>query len=263
MFAKVASAALFLSLSLHASGHALIEPPIGITGTFARSDVTRPSTASPCDAGVNVASALAKSTVVQADATGAFTVNVQNFNAGADGSTSVTAKVDPTAVGTTFTDAVTIGTNGDADPTTVGTAKVSATLPPGTVCTGGANKATCLVQFTTTAGFGNCVAVTTSTAGAAPAAAAPAAAAPAAAAPAAADATTAKPAGAAKAGKKAGKKGGKKAGKVAPKGSNNAAAAGSSKKCSSEDDKRAVGTRAARPMRAVVEARRIEEGTLL
>ena len=82
MFAKSISAlavfVLALSMPMQALGHALIEPAIGVTGAGARSDVQRPSTNSPCGS-VNIASALTKSTAVQAKGN-AFTVQVQNFN---------------------------------------------------------------------------------------------------------------------------------------------------------------------------------------
>jgi hypothetical protein len=45
------------------------------------------------------------------------------------------------------------------NPTSTGTDQVSASLPAGTTCTGGASGDLCLVSFTTTAGFGNCVVV--------------------------------------------------------------------------------------------------------
>ena len=72
--------ALFLGLAFQAQAHAIINPPLGVTGTPARSNVKRPSAANPCGAGVNIATALANSKTVTADATGKFTVTVQNFN---------------------------------------------------------------------------------------------------------------------------------------------------------------------------------------
>ena len=78
MFAKFSLLALAVAFPLQVLGHALIEPAIGVTGAGARADVQRPSTAKPCGK-VNVASALAGSTAVQAT-NGAFTVTVQNFN---------------------------------------------------------------------------------------------------------------------------------------------------------------------------------------
>jgi len=146
-----------LSVSSQVLGHALIEPAIGVTGAGARADVQRPSAASPCGT-VDVATALKTSTAVAAN-NGAFTVNVQNFNAGKDGSTEITSSsVDTTATGKSFAGQVTITTNGVEAPTTVGTVQVSGTLPAGTTCTGG-DGSQCLVSFTTAGGFGNCVLV--------------------------------------------------------------------------------------------------------
>ena len=72
-------ALLVLSLSYQVSGHAIVTPALGVTGTPARSDVTKPSTNTPCGKGVNVASAISGSTAVQASGN-AFTVSVTNFN---------------------------------------------------------------------------------------------------------------------------------------------------------------------------------------
>lgn len=72
--------ALFLGLAFEVQAHAIINPALGVTGTPARANVKRPSTQNPCGAGVNVATALASSKAVTADATGKFTVTVQNFN---------------------------------------------------------------------------------------------------------------------------------------------------------------------------------------
>ncbi|KAH7869308.1 uncharacterized protein C8R40DRAFT_1131130 [Lentinula edodes] len=159
MFSKVfASLSVLLAISVQVNAHAAIAPALGVDGTPVRADVQRPSTASPCGT-VNVASTLDTSTPVQAAADGTFTATATDFNAGADGSRSVTAKVDPTAQGKTFSTAVTVSQNGDAAPTTVGSDQIVAALPAGTTCSGGTAGNLCLVQFTTTAGFGNCVVV--------------------------------------------------------------------------------------------------------
>lgn len=71
--------ALLLSLSYHALGHAIITPALGVSGTAARSDVTRPSNNAPCGNGVNVANAIGGSSAVQANGN-SFTVTVTNFN---------------------------------------------------------------------------------------------------------------------------------------------------------------------------------------
>ncbi|PAV15504.1 hypothetical protein PNOK_0926800 [Pyrrhoderma noxium] len=157
-------ALLVLSLSYQVSGHAIVTPALGVTGTPARSDVTKPSTNTPCGKGVNVASAISGSTAVQASGN-AFTVSVTNFNGGKDGSTElVKSSIDPSGTGNSFTGgSVTFTTNGDANPSTTGTVQVSGTLPSGTTCTGGNDGASCLVSFTTAGGFGNCVLVSQGT----------------------------------------------------------------------------------------------------
>ena len=179
-------ALLVLSLSYQVSGHAIVTPALGVTGTPARSDVTKPSTNTPCGKGVNVASAISGSTAVQASGN-AFTVSVTNFNgwvvlfliqiinlfifvfifnsSGKDGSTElVKSSIDPSGTGNSFTGgSVTFTTNGDANPSTTGTVQVSGTLPSGTTCTGGNDGASCLVSFTTAGGFGNCVLVSQGT----------------------------------------------------------------------------------------------------
>lgn len=45
------------------------------------------------------------------------------------------------------------------NPTSDTTEQLTVQLPAGTKCSGGANKDLCLASFTTTSGFGNCVAV--------------------------------------------------------------------------------------------------------
>lgn len=81
MFSKLFSTvALVLALSLQVHGHAAIVPVLGVTGTPARSDVQRPSTASPCGK-TNPATAIDASTPVVAAANGQFKVTVTNFNA--------------------------------------------------------------------------------------------------------------------------------------------------------------------------------------
>ncbi|KAI5120100.1 hypothetical protein M0805_001256 [Coniferiporia weirii] len=159
-FSALALLAFSLSLPYQAFGHAIITPAIGVTGTPARSDVTRPSTSAPCGSGVNVASVIAGSSAVQANGN-AFTVTVTNFNGGTDGSTEITdTSVDPTGTGASFTGgSATITTNGVASPATTGSVSVSGTLPSGTTCIGGNDGASCLVSFTTAGGFGNCVLV--------------------------------------------------------------------------------------------------------
>ncbi|KAI0032419.1 hypothetical protein K488DRAFT_23179, partial [Vararia minispora EC-137] len=156
MFSK-ALAVLTLVLSVNA--HAIFAPPLGVTGTPARSDVQRPSTAKPCGK-INPASTIDTSTPVVANADGTFTVTATDFNAGADGSRAVkTATVDATGSGTSFTGAATVNTNGNPKPSSVGSDQVTLALPAGTTCSGGASGNLCLVSLTTTAGFGSCVVV--------------------------------------------------------------------------------------------------------
>lgn len=159
MFSKVfASAAVLLAISAQVNAHAAIAPALGVSGTPARSDVQRPSTAKPCGT-IDVASTIDTSTPIQAAADGTFTATVTDFNAGADGSRSVSGTVDATGAGTSFAGTVTVSKNGDAAPTTVGSDQITAALPAGTTCTGGTAGNLCLVSFKTTAGFGNCVVV--------------------------------------------------------------------------------------------------------
>ncbi|KAF8155571.1 hypothetical protein B0H34DRAFT_675744 [Crassisporium funariophilum] len=167
MFSKIwSTSALVLALCLQAHAHAAVSPVLGVSGTPVRGNVERPSTANPCGSGVNIASELDSSTAVAASAAGVVNAVAINFNGGADGSRKVTAKVDATGKGTNFV-AMTVTTNGDAAPASVGSQPIVASLPAGTKCTGGANGNLCLVQFTTSAGFGNCVAVSQGAAAAA------------------------------------------------------------------------------------------------
>jgi len=166
-----------LALSLQVNAHAAIAPALGVSGAPKRSDAQRAK--GNCGS-TNVAQTINTSTPVVAAADGSFTVTVTNFNGGADGSRKVTGTVDSTGAGKAFKGAVAIATNGDPAPTSNASEQIKATLPAGTQCTGGTNKNLCLVAFTTTAGFGNCVVVQQGGAkAAAPApAAAPASAAP-------------------------------------------------------------------------------------
>jgi len=137
--------------------HAAVSPELGVSGTPKRSDVQTPSKIAPCGA-VNIASTLDTSTAVPAGANGTVKVTVINFNGGKDGSRQVTAQVDPSGRGTKFVK-MSILVNGDSTPNDTGPQPVTAQLPPGTRCTGGSQQDKCLVQFVTSAGFGNCVVV--------------------------------------------------------------------------------------------------------
>jgi len=158
MFSKfVTFATLSLALAAQVSAHCAVAPVLGVKGAPARSDVQRPSTASPCGS-ANIAAALGKSTVVAAAADGTFTTTATNFNGGRDGSRQMTATVDATATGKNFV-AAKVTQNGDLAPTNVGSQKLITALPAGTKCTGGASKNLCLVSFKSAGGFGNCVVV--------------------------------------------------------------------------------------------------------
>ncbi|KAI0066887.1 hypothetical protein BV25DRAFT_1912238 [Artomyces pyxidatus] len=156
MFSKTflsSIACLALASSVHA--HAAFFPQLGVQGVPVRSDVQRPSTATPCGT-TNIASTLDTTTPVAAAANGSFAYTAVNFNAGKDGSRQVkTVKVDPTGTGKNFV-AATMLVNGDLAPTSTGQQPILGQLPAGTKCTGGKSKNLCLVSFTSAGGFGNC-----------------------------------------------------------------------------------------------------------
>ncbi|KAJ7224939.1 hypothetical protein B0H12DRAFT_1193444 [Mycena haematopus] len=144
-----------LLLVAHASAHAMPSPALGVAGIPVRNDVQRPSTAQPCGS-VPIAANINNSTAVPVEADGmTVMLNATNFNAGADGSRSVSVLVDPTATGKNFTQA-TVTKNGNANPTSDGTDQIKLTLPAGTKCTGGTDGNLCLLSVKTTAGFGAC-----------------------------------------------------------------------------------------------------------
>lgn len=58
------------------AGHAAINPMLGVQGTASRNDVKRPSGNDPCGGNASLDGANA----VTADASGAFTVSIENFN---------------------------------------------------------------------------------------------------------------------------------------------------------------------------------------
>jgi len=153
----LACASLFLALAAQTSAHAMPSIALGVSGAPTRNDVQRPSTAQPCGT-IDPATTLDTSTAIPAAADGSVTMNVQNFNAGADGSTSVSVQIDQTGTGKSFV-AGTVTTNGNAAPTAVETDKVVFTLPAGTKCAGGTAGNLCLVSVKTTAGFGACTVV--------------------------------------------------------------------------------------------------------
>ncbi|KAJ7224928.1 hypothetical protein B0H12DRAFT_1223887 [Mycena haematopus] len=144
-----------LLLVARASAHAMPSPALGVAGVPTRTDVQRPSAAQPCGS-VPIAANINNSTAVPVEADGmTVMLNVTNFNAGADGSRSVSVLVDPTATGKNFTKA-TVTKNGNANPTSDGTDQIKLTLPAGTKCSGGTDGNLCLLSVKTTTGFGAC-----------------------------------------------------------------------------------------------------------
>jgi hypothetical protein len=64
--------------AVEVAAHAAINPALGVQGKAVRNDVQRPSTAKPC--GNAALSKIDTSTAVTADASGSFTMTIQNFN---------------------------------------------------------------------------------------------------------------------------------------------------------------------------------------
>jgi hypothetical protein len=71
--------AVLALFAVQASAHAAINPALGVQGTAARNDVQRPGGNNACG-NVNIANAIDSSTAVTADASGAFNVDIENFN---------------------------------------------------------------------------------------------------------------------------------------------------------------------------------------
>ena len=67
-------------------------------------------------------------------------------------------EVDASGTGANFV-AGKVTANGEAAPASTGTEKITASLPAGTACSGGASGDLCLASFKTAGGFGNCVVV--------------------------------------------------------------------------------------------------------
>ncbi|KAG8745464.1 hypothetical protein FRC10_008007 [Ceratobasidium sp. 414] len=143
------------ALSASALGHCGVTPALGVKGKITRNQVQRPSTAKPC--GTASLAALDTSTAVQLNGN-TFTVTATNFNGGRDGSTQMTAQVDPTGKGTSFTPA-TVTKNGVLAPATTGDVQITVQMPAGMTCKGGAAGNKCLVSFKSAGNFGNCVVV--------------------------------------------------------------------------------------------------------
>jgi len=146
-----------LAVASQVQAHVIFNPALGVTGTPARTDVQRPSTAKPC--GTASLADIDTSTPVVAT-NGVFSLVAQNFNAGVDGSTFVkTATLDTTGTGASFPGTVTVTTNGVVSPPAVQPANLKLSLPAGTKCTGGKTGDLCLVALVSDGGFGNCVVV--------------------------------------------------------------------------------------------------------
>ncbi|KIJ57029.1 hypothetical protein M422DRAFT_773739 [Sphaerobolus stellatus SS14] len=169
MFSKVLIiSGLVASFAMQGYAHAAIAPELGVAGTPVRGNVLRAN--NNCG-GADLA-AIDTSTALPIANGVVSGLTITNFNGGADGSRSIkSASVNTDGTGKTFA-AATVTQNGDAAPATVGSEPLSVTLPAGTTCTGGTDGNRCLLSLTTTAGFGNCVVLTSGAA----AAAAPAAA---------------------------------------------------------------------------------------
>ncbi|KAF7290634.1 hypothetical protein MIND_01303600 [Mycena indigotica] len=158
------AATVLLAFSARASAHAISIPALGIQGTGQRSDVQRPSAASPCGK-VDIAKNLDSSPATAAAADGSVTIQMKAFNPGADGSLQVAVQVDADGTGKNFV-AGTVTKNGNPKPKVGDVDTIVFKLPDGTKCTGGANKNRCLVSVKSTRGFGSCTVVTQGGAGA-------------------------------------------------------------------------------------------------
>jgi hypothetical protein len=71
-------AAILAFSAVDVCAHAVISPALGVKAAAVRNDAQRPSANKPC--GNAALTAIDTTTPVTADASGAFTVNVQNFN---------------------------------------------------------------------------------------------------------------------------------------------------------------------------------------
>ncbi|KAE9389392.1 hypothetical protein BT96DRAFT_1003291 [Gymnopus androsaceus JB14] len=160
MFSKVfATVSLLFAVSAQINAHAIMTPALGVNGTAVRNDVQRPSSSQPCDAN------------------GTFVTNATDFNAyvcfdwiwqrltrcavvAQMDRDPLAAKVDPTGAGKNFSTVVTVSQERRM-LTLLRSAviRLSLPLPAGTECSGGSARNLCLVQFISSAGFGNCVVV--------------------------------------------------------------------------------------------------------
>ncbi|KAF9495536.1 hypothetical protein BDN71DRAFT_869764 [Pleurotus eryngii] len=157
----IAASVVVVGLSSSAYAHAAAHPAMGIKEPLKRPDVRRPDAKNPCGTGVDIAANLEKAETIQVAADGTFSVVVENYNGGIDGSRQFTLKVDATGTGKSF-QAGTITKNGLKVTYKNEKETIKAKLPAGMICKGGQAANLCLAQFTNAAyqKFGNCVVVT-------------------------------------------------------------------------------------------------------
>jgi len=140
------------TLILNVSAHARVAATQAAASALTRNDVTSGSTTS-CTSLESAAATISGSQV---------NAVVVSFNGGGDGSTFVAAGLSTTGQTGTFTP-VNVTTNGNQNPSAATTSNIVVTMPAGTDCSTG----NCFLAFKTTAGFGDCLAVTGSASGAA------------------------------------------------------------------------------------------------
>lgn len=158
MFARLS----FMLLALLAfsvgqvAAHSMVKPPLGVAGAPIRADTQRPNNRRPCGR-MDIASNIDSTEPIPVAADGTFSAEIENFNRFIDGSRSVRGVVDPTGTGEGFGPRVNMLQNGALNPFQLGTEQITGSIPQGMQCTGGASGNLCLVRFTNTVGFGNCV----------------------------------------------------------------------------------------------------------
>jgi hypothetical protein len=69
-----------LCFTTSVDAHAAIDPALGVKGNASRSDVQRPSTASPCGS-INIAQTLDTSTALPVSSNGSISPTITDFNA--------------------------------------------------------------------------------------------------------------------------------------------------------------------------------------
>ncbi|KAF8603193.1 hypothetical protein BDV93DRAFT_544880 [Ceratobasidium sp. AG-I] len=152
---------ILAAVSTTAFGSALVAPVLGVSGPGTITDVQKPTPDRLCGKTPFTAIDTSKTAPLRDDK---FTVIATSFSAGPDGSTQFTAQVDTTGKGTSFQPAR-VSQNGNPNPGSTGNTQITVQVPAGTTCTGGKTRNLCLVSFRSSAGFGNCVVVSSSAAG--------------------------------------------------------------------------------------------------